>query len=525
MIGIRWTAATAAWVGIVGITAWTILDNVRGDSVWSLLLTILGWVLAVIVPTSLITVKGATALQWFMRWWRARHEQLRSAWIVDSKGRAMVWDGKSARMFIEVYGPQWGLSRVDSTGASDATALPLGALRDVLRQYDITLAHIRIIQYGYKIAAEDRASTSVLSVLGTLPHQLGGRTLIEVSVSLLDNLNAVDARQTDRGTVADGVTRTVNIAASRVLRVLHTHNIPAKVVPPSTVMGVHADVFNGVGKATRTSGWSYLGAPGDATVGAVVSFVPTQWSPKSQLMWNEVHSLRQYNCMSLRPDGNGDTISYATSYLTDDPDSLALLPSQGLRRENGRHMARVSNLLPVARDLRVDDDGGRYLNPKEDTGLVVLSHPLGVYLGLNEKRDRTFMHVGRGGEPLWVIGAEDYAKRVTLRLSTQRHRIRVAVDGWQRFVSTRNSRLLQMATDPLAEYSTCDVLVVTPEQAPALPRDEDGPAVIVVASDFPPIDPHNAIIPIGGNQLQVVVGKDEEVILVEEPSTERTWMV
>lgn len=525
MIGIRWTAATAAWAGFVAITAWVIIDNVRGNSVWSLLLSILGWTLVVVALSSLITVRGATARQWFLRWWRARREVLRSSWIVDSKGRAMVWDGRSARMFIEVFGKQWALSRVESTGESSTPPLPLSDLRDVLRQYDIKLAHIRIVQYGYKVATEDRASTSVLSVMGTLPHQLGGRTFIEVSVSLLDNLNAVDSRQTDRGTVADGVTRTISIAASRVLRVLHTRNITARVVPPSTVLGIHADVFSGVGRAAANSGWSHLGSSGDATVGAVVSFVPTQWSEKSQLMWNEVHALRQYTCLSLRPDGNGDTISYATSYLTDDPDALALLPSQGLRRENGRHMARVSNLLPVARDLRVDDDGGRHLNPKEDAGVVLPSHPLGVYLGLNEKRDRTFMFVGRGGEPMWFIGAEDYAKRVTLRLSTQRHRIRVAVDGWQRFVSTRNSRLLQMATDPLAEYSTCDVLVVTPEQALALPRDEDGPAVIVVASDFPPIDPHNAIIPIGGNQLQVVVGKDEEVILVEEPSTERTWMV
>ena len=525
MIGLRWTAATAAWVGFVGITAWIILDNVRGDGVWSLLLTITGWALVVVALASLITVRGVTARQWFLRWWRARREVLRSAWIVDSKGRAMVWDGRSARMFIEVLGKPWALSRVESTGESSTTPIPLEDLRDVLRQYDIKLAHIRIVQYGYKVATEDRASTSVLSVMGTLPHQLGGRMFIEVSVSLLDNLNAVDSRQTDRGTVADGVTRTISVAASRVLRVLYTHNIPARVVPPSTVLGIQADVFSGVGRAAAVSGWSHLGASGDASVGAVVSFVPTQWSHKSQLMWNEVHALRQYTCLSLRPDGSGDTISYATSYLTDDPDSLALLPSQGLRRENGRHMARVSNLLPMARDLRVDDDGGRYLNPKEDAGVVIPSHPLGVYLGLNEKRDRTFLFVGRGGEPLWFIGAEDYAKRVILRLSTQRHRIRVAVDGWQRFVNTRGSRLLQMTSTPLSEYSTCDVLVVTPDQALTLPRDEDGPAVIVVANDFPPIDPHNAVIPVGDNRLQVVIGKDEESILAEEPSTERTWMV
>jgi len=525
MIGIRWTAAAVAWVGIAGITAWVILDNVRGSGAIQIILTVVGWVLAVSALSSLITVKGATALQWFMRWWRARREQLRSAWIVDSKGRAMVWDGRSARMFIEVFGSPWALSRVGSTGESTTTPLPLDDLRDVLRQYDITLAHIRVVQYGYKIATEDRASTSALSVLGTIPHQLGGRTFIEVSASLLDNLNAVEARQSDRGTVADGVTRTINIAASRVLRVLFTKGIPSRVVPPSTVMGIHTDIFNGVGGATRKAGWSYLGAPGDAAVGAVVSFVPTQWSPKSQLMWNEVHSLRQYNCMSLRPDGKGDTISYATSYLTDDPDSLALLPSQGLRRENGRHMARVSNLLPLARDLRVDDDGGRYLNSDDSPALVVPSHPLGVYLGLNEKRDRTFMHIGRGGDPLWVIGAEDYAKRIVFRASTQRHRIRVGIPGWQRFVNNRNSRLLQMTSDPMSDYSTCDILVVTPAQARAIPTEDTGPAVIVVADDFPPIDPHNAVIPIEGGNFQIVSGKDEEVVFGEEPSTERAWVI
>lgn len=525
MIGIRWTAATAAWAGITGIAAWTFIDNAGSGSTASIVLTVVGWALVVLTVTSLVTVHGATARQWFLRWWTARRNRLRGAWIVDSKGRAMVWDGKSARMFIEVLGQPWALSRVGSNGESSTPAIPLEELRDVLRQYDITLAHIRVVQYGYKVATEDRASTSVLSVLGTIPHQLGGRTFVEVSVSLLDNLNAVESRQTDRGTVADGVTRTIGIAASRVQRVFHTHSITAKVVPPATVMGIQADIFSGVGSAAGNSVWSYLGAPGDATVGAVVAFAPTQWSPATQLLWNEVHALRQYNCLSLRPDGKGDTISYATSYLTDDPDALALLPSQGLRRENGRHMARVSNLLPMARDLRVDDDGGRYLNPGESTRLVVPTHPLGVYLGLNEKRDRAFMYVGRGGEPLWVIGAEDYAKRLTLRLSTQRHRIRVGIDGWQRFVGNRNSRLLRMTADPLSDYSTCDVVVVTPEQALTLPHGEDGPAVIVVAGDFPPIDPRNAIIPIGGDRLQVVIGKDEEVVLTEEPSTERAWMV
>lgn len=527
MIGIRWTAATAVWAAILGTLGWLLVHNVYGSGAIPLLLSILGWLLIVAAVSCLVTVRGTTARQWLVRWWWARNSLLRGAWVVDSKGRAMVWDGRSARMFIELFGDPWRLSRVDSLGASDTKEIPLDDIRDVLRQYDITLAHLRIVQYGYKVGSEDRASSSLLSLMGTLPHLLAGRTFVEVSVALIDNLNAVDARQKEKDTVADGVTRSVSIATDRVLRVFHTHNISAKAVTPATAMGIHRDIFNGVGAASERRGWKFLGSAGDAAVGTVVSFVPTVWTPKAQMQWNEVQSLRQYNCVSLRPDGAGDTISYAVSYLTDDPDAFHLLPTQGLRRENGRHLARVSNLLPLARDLSVDDDGGRQLATDVDPGVIIPSHPLGVYLGLNTSRDRVFMLPARGGAPLWIIGDEEFAKRVVFRASTQRHRIAVAVPGWENFVQTRGSRIVNAVTDPVMASSSSDILVVTPEQSRAIEalKDEDGPAVIVVSSEFPPIDPKFSIIPIANNQLQVTTPYGEEVLLREAPPTERAWIV
>lgn len=527
MIGIRWTAATAVWAAVLAVTAWLILSNVSGEGAIPILLTVLGWLLAVAAVGCLVTVRGATARQWLLRWWWARKSVLRGAWVVDSKGRAMAWDGRSARMFVELLGDPWRVSRVDSTGASDATEIPLDDLRDVLRQYDIRLAHLRIVQYGYKVGSEDRASSSALSIMGTVPHLLAGRTFVEVSIALIDNLNAVAARQKEKDTVADGVTRSISIATDRVLRVFHTHNITAKAVTPSTAMGIHRDIFNGVGAASERRGWSFLGAAGDATVGTVVSFVPTVWTPKAQMQWNEVQALRQYNCLSLRPDGSGDTISYATSYLTDDPDAFHLLPTQGLRRENGRHMARVSNLLPLARDLSVDDDGGRALAAGADPGVSVPAHPLGAYIGLNAQRDRVFLLPARGSAPLWIIGDDEFAKRLVLRLSTQRHRIAVAVPGWEQFVATRASRLVNAVADPVMASSSSDILVVTPEQGRALDAlgDTDGPAVIVVSGDFPPIDPKFSIIPVANNQLQLTTPYGEEVILREAPPTERPWIV
>lgn len=527
MVGIRWTASTAVWAAGLGVIAWVIIDNVEGAGALPILLTALGWILAILAITCLVTVRGATARQWFVRWWRARHRILRGAWVVDSKGRAMVWDGKSARMFIELTGDPWRVSRVNSTGASDTPEIPLGDLRDVLRQYDIVLAHLRIVQYGHKVNTEDRASSAVLSVMGTLPHLLAGRTFVEISMALIDNLNAVDARQKEKDTVADGVTRSISIATDRVLRVFHTHNIRAKAVSPSTAMGIHRDIFGGVGGAAQHRGWKFLGSSGDASVGTVVSFVPSVWTPKAQMQWNEVSSLRQYNCVSLRPDGVGDTVSYAVSYLTDDPDSFQLLPTQGLRRENGRHLARVSNLLPLARDIAVDDDGGRSLLMGADPGVIVPAHPLGVYMGLNTRRDRVFVYPARGGAPLWIIGDSEYAKRLVLRTSTQRYRISVAVSGWENFVATRASRLIAFTEDPSMAAATSDIMVVTPDQSRTIEAQggDDGPALIVVTDDFPPIDPKFSIIPIAGNQLQVTTPYGEEIVMREAPPTERAWMV
>src|SRR5699024_5436078 len=121
-------------------------------------------------------------------------------------------------------------------------------------------------------------------------------------------------------------------------------------------------------------------------------------------------------------NGN-DKLTYSTTYLTDDPQSLHLLTSHGLIRENGRHVARISNALPVARDMNVDDKGLE-LNQESAVPLDIPTHPLGVFIGMQPaSRERVFLGVERGPEPLWIIGDDRYARLIVLRLSAQRHRI------------------------------------------------------------------------------------------------------
>ncbi|TXH10734.1 MAG: hypothetical protein E6R04_04550 [Spirochaetes bacterium] len=526
MIGVRLTVMSTVLTSIIVALAAVTVSLAGGVQEMDAYHRAVLCVLVLWALLSLVTVRGNTAREWIARRHRS-HNPLRSALLVDAKGRGMVWDGYHASMFIEVTPDQWNISRIRLNGEATVGRIPIPDLRRELRQFDITVDRIRIVEYGYKIIRPDKASSSMLGAMGTVGHLLGGRVIIEVGVALSNNLNAVHSRQKDRDTVADGITRVVSIATDRVARTLHTHNISAKVLSPTALAAVHRDVFASVEGAIQHPKWTHTGFPGDATHGTTVSFspAPTAWNARSQLQWDEVLSHRQYNCLELRPDRTTrDHVDYATTYLTDDPSLLQLLPSQGLVRENGRHMARVSNVLPLAKDA-FRTHTGRLLSVGEEVGVDIPIHPLGVFAGTTKSREKVFLAITRGDTPLWVCGDEEYARRLVFRLSTQRHRIGVSVPDktWDRLISLRRSERLKRVDDPSRAAYNNDVLVCTPEQEMTMELSKDGPAVIVVSPERPRVT-KDAVIHRDGDNLVLQVGKDTETLVVDNPPTERPWV-
>lgn len=523
-LGLRLTTSTVVWAALFAVLGAALWGRAAFGVGYGTPLSVLCWLAALF---GLVSFGGGTLYQWILRRWRLR-EPLKDAWLVNAQGRAMTWDGKSASMLIEVSGKPWAISVVSSDGFTSAPVLPLDDIRAELRQYDITVNHLRVIEYGYKVGSDDRAASSMLSVMGSIPYLLGGRVFLEVSISLPDNVNAINARNKD-GSLETALTKTISIATDRVLRVFQTHNIRARILNPADAMELHREIAGALGEAAKRHKWEYAGMPGDAEVGAAVSFVPTVWDAKIQQQWNEVLAHRQYNCLSLRPDGDTDRISFATTYLVDDPGNLHLLSSQGLRRENGRHLARLADLMPLSRDINIDDDGGRSIGRQDNPGLHFPVHPLGVFLGLAPHRDKVFMNVARGGHPLWIIGDDEYARRFVFRLSTQRQLITVAIPDqtWYDMVTARQSPLLGFDQNPLGVLDDCDVIVCTPEQATELEalRGEDGPALIVVTEYEPPLPPHASLAwSDSGEWIYAQVGNVSIPVIRERPPTERQWV-
>lgn len=522
MFGLRITPLTVVWSSILAMIAVMAGNGIHG--VWGKVLMSSAIIGAIAV---FITVHGESGVQWAIRRWRVR-DGLKYARMVDAKGRAMVWDGKAASMFIEIFGDQWAVSTVDSDGTTTSQKIPMEELRTELRQFDIVVNHIRIIEYGYKYASFDRASMSVAGAVGTTAHLLGGRTFLEISVDLNENLNPVFSRQKPGDTPADGLTRTVSIATDRVLRVFQTNNIRAKIISPTTLIALHRDIFGAVHAAGSRNQWAFAGAPGDASTGTVVTFVPSKdsWGGEHQHDWNEVASYRQYTCMTISPERRRDRLEYATTYLVDDPAMLDLLPSQGLRRENGRHLSRLSSILPLMCDAPLDDEGGISVDKGEDIGLLMKTNALGVFLGLEEGvRKQVFMHVGRGSSPLWIVGDDEFARRIVLRLSSQRHRIAVSVEGseWDHLIKSRGSSRLVKIDNAFRAMSISDVVVCTAKEARELEFNEDSPAVIVVADKVQTLVPEN-IIELHGNVHTVRIGKKSINVLNDRSPTERPWL-
>lgn len=527
---VRFTPYTISWAAslyIFGLWAGTVGERVTswGHGV-AVTLSYLCWVLAFL---SIITYKGATPYQWLTRFIKS-HRGIGLAWVTSSRSRGKVWDGKSISTVIEIFEDPWEISTVESNGNITSRKIPLDEIRVQLRQFDITLNHIRIVEYGYKTATFDKASLSLNGITGAVGALLGGRTFVEVSVSLMDNIPAAAARKKIGETTADGLIRVVDIATDRVLRVFQQNDIPAKIISSNTLNAIQKEILRGVGRAAGMHHWSMAGSPTDPSKGSAITFIPAagSWNVDAQQVWNEVVVQRQYNCMTIKPHGLQDKVMYATTYLTDDPGALSLLTSQGLLRENGRHTARLSNILPAAVDLNMDASGERTISVEDSVGLELSTHPLGVFLGLTDPgRERVFMHVARGGEPLWIIGGDEYARRFVLRLSTQRHRVAVAVDTpeWDALIASRRSRLLAKTSNPFKAMASSDVIVCTADQLASLEVSESSPAIVVVSDTPPPITPDACIeVDQYANTITVTSHGKTANISNDKPPTERQWI-
>lgn len=527
-----------------------------GSSAWGVLFWFVGILFLLAAIACIVTWRGATLYENLAQR-RKMRKRPRDGVLVSAEGAGMVF-GRHTSVFIETLAHPWELNAVEGTGESTIPLLPLAEIAAHLRQYDILCAHVRAISVGYKMFSEiDRAGAAVVSGVGSVPHPIGGRTFIEVAVSLDANANAVDARTRSHETAADGLAHATMVAAERIRRVCTSHGIPARILTPPQVQALHDEMHSDLGALLSTPQWTYTGDAGSGAVQTVVSFVPARYDVPEMIQWGEVAATRNYveatmspRTMDTRAEGEGDTFDYALMFKATDPATLEPLRSLGLVREDGHHADRVTHLLPLTKDSNTPEvlvgqpllSGKGLLVPRgQEPPLGVPAHPLGVHIGNTVRRDRMFMSLERGGSPLWVIGAPEFALRMLVRASILGKRIAVEVPGaaWDYVLDTARSPRLTR-TDSMnieAVLASNDVVFTSPGRIKGVDFTDTCPSVIVVTSQEPPLVPRNWVRPattdhvpdqpdvvtvhLAGMTSNVPVVCD---VAITRPASERSWV-
>jgi type VII secretion protein EccE len=493
--GIRIRRSTAVWLSVVGVcTAETVAWFGRVD--WRIAAAV---IIAVVVP-AILTYRNRTIIGWLRQGWRYRRFSRKSTTLISYEGSGLVWDGKTASMYLEMYPDSYFVSIVNPDGSLTAPAIPIDVIREELIQFDIHTDHVTVFTTGHKYFAPTRLSAIYHSVTGPVPALLTGRTFIEVSVALDGSLDSVYARMGNR-TVPVGLGNTVRIASKRIKRRLNRLGWTVDILSRSQVKTVTESALDILAPLMRKESWQLCG---DTSMSMTAHTpIPRAWTQSGYWEWNQFGVHRQISVLRLDRGADGaDHAELYYCYIDSDIHALDLAEAVGLRREYGQQGNILTTVIPTAETVRPTEVPRRTLWTKDKFPFRMFPCGLGVFVGFGENRSQVYVNLSRGGEePLYVVSPAAFVQQLVIRALTTGARVDIRIPGemWEQFARHMKSpKLLGYNSIPEA-----DIIVVPEDSVP----DKFGSDQVVIAwSTISPAVVPNAIIVVSGEGCHVTRG-------------------
>lgn len=281
---------------------------------------------------------------------------------------------------VAVDGPAHPPSVFDRARVESATFVPVAAIAEALRQFDVTLAGIDIISVGRRRAPRSHHPFSVTYTSMVGDHAAMGlrRTWCVLRMNRIDNAAAVICR--------DSVAATLAACAARLAADLSARGIAARVLDAAELAETDAHLAAGVGPAPRP-GWGDL-RHGSGSVAAFWVSPADITTDNLDRIWVPDTDATAVT-VQLRPGVAGTTeIGVLVRYST--PTPLPGAPLDGLNPLSGRHDAAVSAGLATAAvpalrapHRRLGPDDASLQTPLAATGILVGTLPTGHPLLLN----------------------------------------------------------------------------------------------------------------------------------------------
>lgn len=390
------------------------------------------------------------------------------------------WDGTALVTVVRIDTPPPTLSFLDPSGCRGLPPIPLAALAECVRQFDIRLESVDVISHGIRTHGTGPVAQVYRRTLGPLPATAYRSVLV---VLRLDPSHCPDA-VARRGGGSEGALRTAMIATRRVANRLAGQGLSASILTAAQITAATGHLAHGADTGEVREDWDAVTS--DRLRMCTYAVDPDHLDEVLDAVW-AVPSISTTVTMRLSPAGPGEVAM--RTLVRFNSASLDHSAITGLIELPGRQRTALAASLPVGAAAELPPIG-RQTVPFDSLSDVALSATgCGQLVGAD--------HAGRavavdllGGPPhrVSIAGGLHLAQQVLLRAIAVGARVLVYTDHgavWQQFVTAvGDPGLLALAggRNPQGHYTVAVFHGVAP--APV-----DAPTVITVVPPGSPGEP------------------------------------
>ncbi|WP_430333735.1 type VII secretion protein EccE [Rhodococcus sp. ACT016] len=298
------------------------------------------------------------------------------------------WVDGQVLSVVELLPPARSWTRLTRETCEFAEHLPLAALADCLEQNDVSLSGIDVVSHGSRAVA----GTPAADVYDTLVGPLPAAAQRIVWVVLRFDASANEASVARRGGGVDGASRTLAVAARRVVRALADTGCRSRILSAAEIESACARICRGVHPDTMDQEWDHVPLAGVQNVGNAVD--PRHLSRELLTGVWAAPSLGTTVAVRLRPAQRAGAVQVGAAFRRSTRTAPEPVQLPGLISMQGRHRDALLAHLPAS-SAGLDD-----LTPMSEVG--------------PEQLDALRLPVAGCGQ---LVGSDAYGYAVTARLT------------------------------------------------------------------------------------------------------------
>lgn len=322
------------------------------------------------------------------------------------------WDGGTLLSLLKIDENPQALTVLEPGVTVSGEMVPVQALLDSLRQFDITLEAIDIISQGARSSGHTDVAAVYDSVLGPLPAIAQRSVWIAVRFDPARCAEAVRRRGGGR----DGILRTATTATKRVANRLAEAGLRPQILSASGIAAATNQLSDGVSLNTVEETWEEC-REGQFRLCSFAVQPDMLTTAGLGLLWT-VPSYSTTVCLSLRKHGtdHAQDLTQVRGLVRFDSDVRVPTQLQGLTPLHGMQYSALASTLPIPRPTR---SVGNWAFAEHDSALGELAVPAsgcGQVIGADQEGRAVALPVfGPQIRRVEIAGTLHLAQQVVLR--------------------------------------------------------------------------------------------------------------